>query len=61
MSGEAYLIKNIDKQYVIGAEKGKYSSKALVDGRKRFPEELSVAPATIEEFMYYRSKGGTLK
>lgn len=61
VSGEAYLIKNIDKQYLLGAEKGKYSSKALVEGRKRFPEGLNVVPATIEEFMYYRSKGGSLK
>ena len=61
VSGEAYLIKNIDRQYLLGAETGKYSSKALVEGRKRFPEGLNVVPASIEEFMYYRSKGVALK
>ncbi len=61
VSGETYLIKNIEKQYLLGAEKGKYASKALTERKKSFPEGLSVAPATIEEFMYYRSKGGTLK
>ncbi|MBR6258521.1 MAG: ABC transporter ATP-binding protein [Lachnospiraceae bacterium] len=61
VSGESYLIKGIDKQYILGAEKGKYSSKALTEGKKRFSEGLSVAPATIEEFMYYRSKGDTIK
>lgn len=57
LSGEMYLIKNLDKQYVLGTEEGKYSSKALVVNKRNLPQELISAPPTIEDFMYLYSRG----
>ena len=57
LSGEMYLIKNLNKKYVLGSEEGKYSSKALVINNGNLPQELISAPPTIEEFMYYFARG----
>ena len=56
LTGEAYLLKNLNKEYVLGIEEGKYSSRALVKGKRNYPEELKNAAPTIEEFMYLYSK-----
>ncbi len=56
LTGEAYLLKNLNKEYVIGIEEGKYSSRALVKSKIKCPDELKSAAPTIEEFMYLYSK-----
>lgn len=57
LSGEKYRIKNLRKEYVLGMEEGKYSTKALVLNKRGLPEELAAARPTIEEFMYLYTKG----
>ena len=57
LSGEMYQIKNLNKQYVLGTEEGKYSSRALVINKKSLPPELVSTPPTIEEFMFLYTKG----
>ena len=56
LTGEAYLLKNLNKQCVIHIEEGKYSSKALVMNKLKISEELKSAAPTIEDFMYLYSK-----
>lgn len=60
LSGEKYRIKNLRKEYVLGMEEGKYSTKALVLNKRGLPEELAAARPTIEEFMYLYTKGEKL-
>ena len=60
LSGEKYRIKNLRKEYVLGMEEGKYSTKALVLNKRGLPEELASARPTIEEFMYLYTKGEKL-
>lgn len=57
LSGEKYRIRNLRKEYVLGMEEGKYSTKALVLNKRGLPEELAAARPTIEEFMYLYTKG----
>lgn len=59
VSGEKYLIKQMDKERIIYQEDGKYGMKALVLHRKYTPyrEELTVEVPSVENIMYYTLKG----
>jgi len=57
LSGERYLFNKIPKQYVLGMEEGKYSSRALVVKKRSLPEGLTSMSPTIEDFMYLYTRG----
>lgn len=59
VSGEDYLINLIKKDRVIYAQKGKYSTTALVEHNKNafYSKELEISVPDIETIMYYMMKG----
>lgn len=62
VSGECYKIKLIPKERIIYMEKNAYGAKALVLNSRIHPfdRELLVEDATIEELMYFITKGGRI-
>lgn len=59
LCGEEYKLKLLPKEYVIHMEKGEFGSRALIRHKKRFEydESLTVMRPTIEELMYFVTKG----
>lgn len=59
VTGEEYKIKLLRKEHVIYVEKGRYKTTALVEYHRRFPydKELTITIPTIEELMYFMTKG----
>lgn len=59
LSGEAYKIKLLPKENVIYMEQGEFGAKALIEHRRRFvyDKSLTVNYPTIEEVMYFMTKG----
>lgn len=60
VSGESYKIKLIPKERIIYMEENAYGAKALAQNSRIHPfdRELVVENATIEELMYFITKGG---
>lgn len=60
VSGESYKIKLIPKERIIYMEENAYGAKALALNSRIHPfdRELVVENATIEELMYFITKGG---
>ena len=59
VQGERYKIELLPKEYIIYIEEGKYGASALIEhhGRNRY-DALAVSNPSIEDIMYYLSKGG---
>ncbi len=59
LCGEAYKIKLLPKENIIYMERGEFVTRALIEHRRRFvyDESLAVNYPTIEEFMYFMTKG----
>lgn len=62
VSGESYKIKLIPKERIIYMEENAYGAKALATNSRIHPfdRELVVEDATIEELMYFITKGDRL-
>lgn len=62
VSGECYKIKLIPKERIIYMEENTYGARALALNSRIHPfdRELVVEDATIEELMYFITKGGRL-
>ncbi|WP_075720865.1 ABC transporter ATP-binding protein [Roseburia sp. 499] len=60
--GESYKIKLLPKERIIYMEEGEYGAKALVVNSRLHPFDatLVVEDATIEEMMYFMTKGGRI-
>ena len=59
LCGEAYKIKLLPKENVIFMEQGEFGTRALIEHRRRFvyDESLTINYPTIEELMYFMTKG----
>ena len=60
LSGETYKINLLPKENIIYMEKGEFGTRALIQHRRRFvyDKSLRVSYPTIEELMYFVTKGG---
>lgn len=57
--GEAYKIRLLPKENIIYMENGEFGARALIQHRRRFvyDKEVTVNRPTIEELMYFMTKG----
>ena len=62
IQGESYKIKLVPKERIIYMEEGEYGAKALAKNSRIHPFDpaLVVEDATIEEMMYFMTKGGRI-
>lgn len=60
VSGEAYKIRLLPKESIVYMEENEYGARALIRHAKRlhYDVELLVEQITLEELMYFLSKGG---
>lgn len=59
LCGEEYKLKLLPQENIIYMEKGEFGTRALIQHRRRFhyDESLAVSRPTIEELMYFMTKG----
>lgn len=59
LQGEAYKIKLLPQENIIYMETGEFGARALIEHRRRFVYDkcLTVSYPTIEELMYFMTKG----
>lgn len=63
VSGETYKINLLPEESIIYMEEGTYGTRAMVHHRKRavYDKELTLNVPSIEEWMYFMTKGGSVK